>query len=297
VQIVPLSTACNNLVKSSPLKQSRSLLVRTSPLVMSLVPVTARTRTSGLESPRRYLLPFLPCAALIFGLILRDGASCIGHNRLSAIAFTIIVLQCGTSLAINQIYLAPTLQRFENEYADTVRSGANYLAGRIHSPEQTVLAVVDVGGLAYAANGRFRIYDGGGLASPELAHLTPAEQVQRVKPDYLIQSQGARTAEWEGTVEGSLHSIWSRRYKQHSVSQRTPDLFANIYSVSLSKTLKTHRSYSFSSTKRIPKGYMDAVIQKDSILVITPPIFRSRPKQSGSFISQQNSICRPVPRS
>jgi hypothetical protein len=189
-------------------------------------------KTPGLESPGRYLLPFLPCAALIFGLILRDSASYIGYKRLLAIASTVAALQFATSLAINQIFLAPTLQRFESEYADTVRSAANYLAGRIRSPQETVLAEVDVGVLAYAANGRFRIYDGGGLASPELARLTPAEQVQLVQPAYLIQSQGARTAEWEATMEGRLHSIWSRRYKQHSISQRPPYLFANIYAVS-----------------------------------------------------------------
>jgi hypothetical protein len=100
-------------------------------------------KTPGLESPGRYLLPFLPCAASIFGLILRDSASYIGDKRLLAIASAVVALQCATSLAINQIYLAPTLQRFESEYADTVRSAANYLGGRIRSPQETVLAEVD----------------------------------------------------------------------------------------------------------------------------------------------------------
>jgi hypothetical protein len=190
-------------------------------------------KTPGLESPGRYLLPFLPCAALIFGLILRDSASNIGHRRLLTIVSTAIALQCATSLAINQIYLAPALQRFESEYADTMRTAANFMAERICSPEETVLAELDVGVLAYAANGRFRIYDGGGLASPELAHLPPAEQVQRVQPAYLIESQGDQAAEWDGKSGGRVHSIWSRRYKQHSISQSIPYLFANIYSTSL----------------------------------------------------------------
>jgi hypothetical protein len=190
-------------------------------------------KTPGLESPGRYLLPFLPCAALIFGLTLRDSAPHIGYRRLLTIASTAAVLQCATSLAINQIYLAPALQRFESEYADTMRSAANYLAGCIRSPEESVLVEVDVGVLAYAANGRFHLYDGGGLASPELAHLTLAEQIHLVHPTYLIESQGSKAAEWDGKSEGRLHSIWYRRYKQHSISQSIPYLFANIYSTSL----------------------------------------------------------------
>ena len=189
-------------------------------------------KTPGLESPGRYLLPFLPCAALIFGLVLRDSALYIGYRRLVMVAFTVTVLQCATSLAINQVFLAPALSRFENEYADTMRSAANYLAGRIRSPKESVLVEVDVGVLAYAANGRFHIYDGGGLASPKLAHLALEEQLQLVQPAYLIESQGVETGEWEGQDGGRLHSIWSRRYKQHSVSQSAPYLFANIYLIS-----------------------------------------------------------------
>jgi hypothetical protein len=170
--------------------------------------------------------------AVCFGLILYDSTLGTNSRRWAGIAAITIGLQSATSLAINQIYLAPALQRFENEYADTMRAAANYIASRTQSPAETVLAEVDVGVLAYAANGRFRIYDGGGLASPELIHLTPAEQVQLLQPAFLIESQGSEAAEWDGKEGGRLRSIWHRRYVQHSVSQSIPYLFANVYSSS-----------------------------------------------------------------
>jgi hypothetical protein len=72
-----------------------------------------------------------------------------------------------------------------------------------------------------------------GLASPELIHLTPAQQLQLLQPTYLIESQGDQAVEWDRKDGGRLHSIWYRRYKQHSISQGIPYLFANIYSTSL----------------------------------------------------------------
>jgi hypothetical protein len=188
-------------------------------------------KTPGLESPGRYLLPFLPCTAVLLGLVVYDSILGVGCRRSVAIAAMATALQCATSLVINQVYLAPTLQRFEREYGDTMRYAADFIASRTQSPEETVLAEVDVGVLAYAANGRFRIYDGGALASRELIRLTPAEQVQLVQPTYLIESQGSEAAEWDGKDGGCLRSIWYRRYRQHSISQSIPYLFANVYLV------------------------------------------------------------------
>jgi hypothetical protein len=77
--------------------------------------------------------------------------------------------------------LAPTLVRFKSEYADIMRSAAEYLAGKVRSPLDRVLVETDIRVLAYTANGRFLIEDGGGLASPKLVCLTPAGQVQFVQ--------------------------------------------------------------------------------------------------------------------
>jgi hypothetical protein len=194
-------------------------------------------KTPGLESPGRYMLPFLPCAAVLLGLLAYDATRGIDNRRLLAITATVIALQATTSFTINQFFLAPSLQRFESEYGDTMRSAANFIASRILSPKETVLAEVDVGLLAYAAHGRFQIYDGGGLASPELSHLALAQQLQISQPAYVIQSQGTEPAEWDRKDSSGLRSIWYRRYRQHGLSQRTPYLFANIYSTSLAPPL------------------------------------------------------------
>jgi hypothetical protein len=190
-------------------------------------------KTPGLESPGRYMLPFLPCAAVLLGLLVYDSTRGIGSRRLLAIVLITATLQATTSFAINQVFLAPSLQRFEREYGDTMRSAADFIASRTRSPKETVLAEVDVGLLAYTANGRFRIYDGGGLASPELSHLALTQQLQLCQPAYVIQSQGAEQAEWDRKDSGRLHAIWYRRYRQHGLSQHAPYLFANIYSTSL----------------------------------------------------------------
>jgi hypothetical protein len=194
-------------------------------------------KTPGLESPGRYMLPFLPCAAMLLGLLVCDASRGLGRQRLLAIIAITVTLQTATSFAINQFFLAPSLQRFESEYGDTMRSAADFIASRAQSPKETVLAEVDVGLLAYAAHGRFQIYDGGGLASPELRHVSPAQQVQLCQPTYLIESQGDEQAEWDGKDSGRLHSLWYRRYRQHGLSQRTPYLFANIYSTSLTQPM------------------------------------------------------------
>jgi hypothetical protein len=192
-------------------------------------------KTPGLESPGRYMLPFLPCAAVLLGLLLDDSMHGIDGRRLLTIAAIAAMLQATTSLAINQVLLAPSLQRFESEYGAAMRSAADFIAGHTRSPRETVLAEVDVGLLAYAANGRFRIYDGGGLASPELSHLAPAKQVQLCQPAFLIESQGEEQEEWDRKDSGRLRSIWYRRYRQHGLSQRAPYLFANIYSTSFAE--------------------------------------------------------------
>jgi hypothetical protein len=179
------------------------------------------------------MLPFLPCAAVILGIVFSSALRGLAAKRMIALSIAALVLQATTSFAINQIYIASPLAHFEREYGATMRAAAEVIAYRVHSPNEGVLAEIDVGVLAYAANGRFRIYDGGGLGSPELVHLSPAEQVQLVQPAYVVESQGSEAAEWEGKGGGRMHTLWSRRYRQHSISQSVPYLYANVYDASL----------------------------------------------------------------
>ena len=190
-------------------------------------------KTPGLESAGRYMLPLLPCAAVALGVICFEVASVKESRLVVALSIAMMSLHVVTSLAINQIYLAPTVARFEEEYGATMRAAAEFIATQTSFSNEGVLVEADVGVLAYAANGRFLIYDGGGLASPELVHLSPAEQVQLVQPAYIVESQGSEAAEWEGKDGGRLRALWSRMYKQHSVSQKVPYLFANVYASSL----------------------------------------------------------------
>jgi hypothetical protein len=194
-------------------------------------------KTRSLGSPGRYMLPFLPCAAVLLGLLVYDATRGIGRQRLLAITAITATLQTATSFGINQVVLAPSLQRFENEYGDTMRSAADFIASRTRSPKEAVLVEADIGILSYAARDRFRICDGGGLASPELTRLAFKEQIQFCQPTYLVQSQGAEPGEWDGKYDVGLRVLWYRRYRQHGLSKRAPYLFTNVYSTSIAKQM------------------------------------------------------------
>lgn len=189
-------------------------------------------KTPGLESPGRYVLPLLPCAAVMLGLAFFEATRVMSSQRWIVVAVVVGVLQGMTSLAINQIYLMPTLTQFEDQYGAAMRAAATFVAGRVRSSDSGVLVENDVGVLAYTANG-FHVWDGGGLASPELVGLSIPEQIRLVHPAYVVESQGLRAEEWERQDDGRLRTVWMRRYRQHGLAADATYFFVNVYSNSV----------------------------------------------------------------
>jgi hypothetical protein len=133
-----------------------------------------------------------------------------------------------TCLFLNARFIAPALAAFHNEYFATMQSAAEYLSAHVRRGDP-VLVEIDIGVLSYCADGRFVIADGGGLASPELAHKTVDEHIALVRPVFLVESQGERADDWQGKY-GGLEPRWRLGYKGHGVS--TPEkLYANIYAI------------------------------------------------------------------
>jgi hypothetical protein len=84
------------------------------------------------------------------------------HRRLRVASIEAMVLAMRLRVFPNkEVYLTPTLRRFEREYANPMRSVAGLITGSMRSPEER-LAEGDVGVLAYSVSGRFRLYDGSG---------------------------------------------------------------------------------------------------------------------------------------
>jgi hypothetical protein len=103
------------------------------------------------------------------------------------------------------------------------------------SENDVVLVEVDIGILSYYSNHGFRIADGAGLASPQLAHLDVFEDIAESRPRYVVESIGTERG---GLVEEipELELIYYQPYRSHGLTmslQRGNELnFANVYRLS-----------------------------------------------------------------
>lgn len=188
-------------------------------------------RTPALESTGRYLLPFFPCAGYLLGLLLPVALVKLQPRALAWLVGVAMLLHLVTSLAINQIYIAPTLKAFQSEYRAAMADAADYLVAHTQ-PSDRVLIHSDIGVVSYEARGRFVIADGGALASPELRGLTVPGQIQVSKPRYLLESFGISPGDLAPLIPG-LKPVWSRRFKQHGLAAAldVPYWVSNIYLV------------------------------------------------------------------
>jgi len=183
----------------------------------------------GLESPGRYLLPLLPCEALILALLWqRFERNDLGWQRwFVALA---LGLHAVFAIAVNHRTIAPVLKRFEGEYGTTMRKAAEELAQRTAGKEnRRVLVVVDIGLLSCAGDGRFEIFDGKALATPSLRGLDTKAQMEQVQPAFMVQSLSETSEGFEADMPGELHKVWERRFLQHGVRLSNPFYYTIIF--------------------------------------------------------------------
>jgi hypothetical protein len=95
-----------------------------------------------------------------------------------------------------------------------------------------VLLDKDVGVVSYTPHGACVLVDGGGLANPELAKLSLAQQIERVRPALLVESLGTSPDDLSKTVRG-LKLAFTRQFHSHSVESPNAVYTTNVYSVAL----------------------------------------------------------------
>ena len=186
-------------------------------------------KTPELQSPGRYVLPLLPAAAVVIAF-LWSGL----EARLSEAQKVMTVVLMGShavfAIALNFKLVAPVLQRFESQYAATMRAAADELAKRTEgSPNHRVLVEVDIGVLSYQGRGRFEIFDGGALATPSLRGLNIRDQIAQVNPAFVVDSL-AQTPEGMGPEYSDLLApVWVRQFLRHGVGGSNPYFYTILF--------------------------------------------------------------------
>jgi hypothetical protein len=185
-------------------------------------------KTGGLQSPSRYYLPALGAIPLICTIIAAGYQDRISYKRFAAVVAGVVVLSAGTTVVLNQLFIAPVLTSFKDNYWKSMRETSLFLARHADSND-VVLVEVDIGILAYYGEHSFEIADGGGLASPELQGLSVSEQIAVSRPKYVVESIG--------TAKGSLAKgmpilelVFYQPYRSHSTQQAGDEWqFCNVY--------------------------------------------------------------------
>jgi hypothetical protein len=193
-------------------------------------------RAAGLQSPGRYLLPVVPAAAVIVAVALPELSRAADALRATvgsryALVGAIVALQVLTMVVLMVHNVDPVLRRFNTNYRATMSATAAFLGSRCTGQDR-VLLDKDVGVVSYTPHGSCVLVDGGGLANPELAKLSLAQQIERVRPALLVESLGASPNDLSASVRG-LTLIFTRQFHSHSVESPNAVYTTNVYRVAL----------------------------------------------------------------
>jgi hypothetical protein len=192
-------------------------------------------RAAGLQSPGRYLLPVVPAAAVIVAVALPEmsrAADALHATVGSRYALGAIVALQALTMAVLMVHnVDPVLRRFNTNYRATMSATAAFLGSRCTAQDR-VLLDKDVGVVSYTPHGACVLVDGGGLANPELAKLSLAQQIERVRPALLVESLGTSPNDLSATVRG-LTLIFTRQFHSHSVESPNAVYTTNVYRVAL----------------------------------------------------------------
>jgi hypothetical protein len=193
-------------------------------------------RAAGLQSPGRYLLPVVPAAAVIVAVALPELSRAADTLRATvgsryALVGAIVALQVLTMAVLMVHNVDPVLRRFNTNYRATMSATAAFLGSRCTAQDR-VLLDKDVGVVSYTPHGACVLVDGGGLANPELAKLSLAQQIARVRPALLVESLGASPNDLSTSVRG-LTLIFTRQFHSHSVESPNAVYTTNVYRVAL----------------------------------------------------------------
>ena len=186
-------------------------------------------KTTNLESSARYYLPGLQLLAAAIACALDDLADGLPVGWVRPTVTALVVVDAVLSLGFNQLRVAPVLSRFKDNYWRVAQESA----GVLHSHAQPgrkvkVLVEVDIGMLAFYAGDACYFFDGGALATPSLKGLSIAQQVERTRPDLVIEPLGTSVGDLSASVPALVPS-WHQDFRSHSVTSPNTVFYCNIY--------------------------------------------------------------------
>lgn len=187
------------------------------------------TKTPSLQSAARYFLPALHLLAAVLACLCDPWSRWVPAPRLRTALAGVLCLHALLALSINQAKVVPILSRFRENYWQTAREAAAYLKTEAATGHgRNVLVEVDIGMLSYYAGDGCYFIDGGALASPALLNKTVSQHVEETRPDFVIETLGARPGALIDEVP-ALQLVWHQSFHSHSLTNPAMEYTTNIY--------------------------------------------------------------------
>ena len=187
-------------------------------LLPALLALFYYVKTPYLESSARYYLPGLQLLAAAMACALDTLADGLPAGWVRPAVTVLVVVDAMLSLGFNQWRVAPILSRFKDNYWRVAQESAGVLRSHAADGRKVkVLVEVDIGMLAFYAGDACYFFDGGALATPSLKGLTIAQQVERTRPDLVIEPLGSAVGDLSARVPALIPS-WHQDFRSHSVT-------------------------------------------------------------------------------
>ena len=186
-------------------------------------------KTPNLQSAARYYLPGLQLLAAALACAFDALADGLPARWLRPVTTAFVVADAALSLGFNQVRVAPILRRFKSNYWSVAQDAARFLKKDAPPGRRVnVLVEVDIGMLSFYAGDACYFFDGGALATPSLADLSVARQVERTRPDRVVETLGDGVGDLRASVP-ALALLWHRDFRSHSVTSPQAVYVCNIY--------------------------------------------------------------------
>ncbi len=169
-------------------------------------------KTTGLQSPARYYLPFMATLPLVPLGLARDR---IAWRTMLAVVGLAGLCQLACAAYLNYTVVAPVLVRQWSDYESTMFEAADVL-NRTCEKGQTVYVWSDIGSFSYRLNKRCHIADHDALATPELLGLSFVKALAVTKASFVVESLGTPERQIEHQLSDAgipATLIWSRSFR------------------------------------------------------------------------------------
>ena len=186
-------------------------------------------KTPSLQSSARYYLPGLQLLAAALACAFDTLADGLPVRWMQPMTTAFVVADAVLSLGFNQVRVTPILRCFKDNYWNVAQDAARFLKKDAPPGRKVnVLVEVDIGMLSFYAGDACYFFDGGALATPSLQGLTVAQQVERTRPDLVVETLGDAAGDLTADVP-TLALRWHREFLSHSVTSPQAVFVCNVY--------------------------------------------------------------------